>query len=737
MSLTIAIRQAESATDRLRLERFEDSFEPVQLAQDRIKAAETSLSALRTTLRRLNKGPKTEGYEPKVSCLLNEIVTLSGIIRSEKLQYKQVLREFQHMVNESWPYGKWQTSDLVALERESQKLAASQNLAEQLLKQDAMVSAQYDLDESVDPNMENMENKCSPVEIVAHNAAMEVSRGLDKAIDQIEKARYEARLAHSLRNRHKLRRLRLLDLPNEILVQVIKSVDWVDVNPFFNRDLDSFKNVRLTCRQLYTISSPLLVPALTVVTSRSSIAHLLEVSRHPLVAQGVRRIYLKAWAPYDVHLARSIDLFTTSCLVALKFILSRINGPKDTPPMSGRYSNALQKITEAITAIMAGNMAECPNMVVQAYEQYGERFREQEALSEEVINTIADAMARMPQARRLHLSANPYHPPIHGSEADVDRVFAVYNDQTAVDFLIKYICIQEELGLVSRELSVPTNTTKLQFSLIQQLPGSIARLGGHLKELEIAVYGRRLDAVAVISDEALDDLRWACQQLTSLTIQDFCGYSYRPSTSETHHSSTMRAVAEACVGSPVLQNLELQALECMNGGVSVSSSLTLNSIPALSAISSSHLKVLGLECLSIQYSDLMAFLSKLPESSVAIIMEHVTILGDRPWFRLVDLLRAKSNEASSLHYVTGEWTTPPSWMDWEEHSHEDLLTRYITGRSDHNPLLSPPPQVECEEDQEDQEQNGGEEDDDLEENTEGEDDDDDWWPDELAALGSE
>lgn len=177
-------------------------------------------------------------------------------------------------------------------------------------------------------------------------AIWDVLPGLEKAADRIESARDDARLAHALRTRHLLQDITILDLPNEVLLRVIHFVDedldnylsspsmydqhrsracadlplsFIDLPSY--RDLKSFRNLRLTCRQLCELSTPLLLPTLIIQTSPASIAHLLEVSRHKLVAQGVRSIQLTTTASYNSSSAESIGAFISSCHPALQHLL--------------------------------------------------------------------------------------------------------------------------------------------------------------------------------------------------------------------------------------------------------------------------------------------------------------------------------------------------------------------------------------------------------------------------------
>lgn len=163
--------------------------------------------------------------------------------------------------------------------------------------------------------------------------------------------------------------------------------------------------------------------------------------------------------------------------------------------------------------------------------------------------------------------------------------------------------------------------------------------------------------------------------------------------------SSMRDLADACMRSPTLQYLVLEGSSRPHAANPFSSStrtlLSGGDFRALSSMSSSKIEVLELDNLCIRYSDLETFLATLA-GRISITLSRVMLLGGepgtQPCVNLLDLLRTRSDASSKLEYLSqesGPW--PLHFANEAEYEQNRLLTDYITGRSDQNPLLPPPP----------------------------------------------
>lgn len=96
--------------------------------------------------------------------------------------------------------------------------------------------------------------------------------------------------------RSKLRPLRIMDLPDELLMRIFtyaRITFYKDEFCSFERHLNfdtvaDIKNLGLTCRRFCNASSHLLLQSLRVdMTKPSSLERLEEVSRHPTIRKGL------------------------------------------------------------------------------------------------------------------------------------------------------------------------------------------------------------------------------------------------------------------------------------------------------------------------------------------------------------------------------------------------------------------------------------------------------------------
>lgn len=117
----------------------------------------------------------------------------------------------------------------------------------------------------------------------------------------LEGERDQVRRTINSRIRSKLRPLKIVDLPDELLLRIFYYARYdvydddelhsgvVDAGQIRSSATDDIKNLRLTCRRFCSTTSHLLLPSLEVdMTNSSSLKRLDEVSRHPTISKGVR-----------------------------------------------------------------------------------------------------------------------------------------------------------------------------------------------------------------------------------------------------------------------------------------------------------------------------------------------------------------------------------------------------------------------------------------------------------------
>jgi len=110
----------------------------------------------------------------------------------------------------------------------------------------------------------------------------------------LDHRRVELRSIANELSRPRLRRLKLLDLPTEILCYIVNLFRWQRKDPDWESEenLEVIRGIRLVCRRLHKIATPLLFRILRLSVTTTSLAHARRVLENPLMASGVERLQL-------------------------------------------------------------------------------------------------------------------------------------------------------------------------------------------------------------------------------------------------------------------------------------------------------------------------------------------------------------------------------------------------------------------------------------------------------------
>lgn len=100
-----------------------------------------------------------------------------------------------------------------------------------------------------------------------------------------------------------LRPVHIHDLPDELLLGIFR----------YLLNCDDIKRLRLSSKRLNKTSSHLLINTLRVSPNAKSLERLDQVSRHPTISRGVRRLIVSVDV-YSPELARDVQGFTTYCM---------------------------------------------------------------------------------------------------------------------------------------------------------------------------------------------------------------------------------------------------------------------------------------------------------------------------------------------------------------------------------------------------------------------------------------
>jgi hypothetical protein len=185
---------------------------------------------------------------------------------------------------------------------------------------------------------------------------------------------------------------------------------------FAGSSTESIKQVRLTCRRFCNTSSHLLLDYVPVCLTRESLAHLDEVSRHPLLSKGVRAIKFSVVPYYDAVLANDIHAFATYRASKLResvdsWEMFRSDVRFAPPGLSDEAFSKASFLAQSWDEVAAQgiNASDADHVLLaSAHEEYGKRHRDHKDVCRLLIQGIASAMMRIPTATWLSTDDCPY-----------------------------------------------------------------------------------------------------------------------------------------------------------------------------------------------------------------------------------------------------------------------------------------------------------------------------------------
>lgn len=146
--------------------------------------------------------------------------------------------------------------------------------------------------------------------------------GLNDSVDKLQAVSLKLADTHAaLREifgslaRPLLRPLNVQDLPDELLMGIFG----------YLRNRAEIKNLRLSCQRLNQTSSHLLMDTIHVSPNPKSLKRLGEVSRHPNISRGIRRLVASVDV-YSEDFARSVESFAVRCVHEANNLLENLRG---------------------------------------------------------------------------------------------------------------------------------------------------------------------------------------------------------------------------------------------------------------------------------------------------------------------------------------------------------------------------------------------------------------------------
>ncbi|KAK9778891.1 putative F-box domain-containing protein [Seiridium cardinale] len=144
---------------------------------------------------------------------------------------------------------------------------------------------------------------------------------LQKSRRRLRLLRDSMRIERDSPSQRAIRKLNILDLPNELLITIFENVKGKpSKGSLFNYsscDRRSVASVRLTCHRFCDTSSHLLIDRIDVSPSAESTARLDQISRHPSINKGVKAVVLCALNYRPENMA-NFQRFAETCYITLR-----------------------------------------------------------------------------------------------------------------------------------------------------------------------------------------------------------------------------------------------------------------------------------------------------------------------------------------------------------------------------------------------------------------------------------
>ncbi|KAE8454428.1 hypothetical protein EG329_000050 [Mollisiaceae sp. DMI_Dod_QoI] len=506
------------------------------------------------------------------------------------------------------------------------------------------------------------------------------------------------------------RSLTILDMPDEILMRVfnhVKSlVSWhVGIYVY---DKDDLKNVRLTCRRFYNVSSPLLIHSIRVRINSQSVLRLEEISRHPIISKGVQHVRIildfydyfmaddiRTFAAYRLEMMRrdtammegrpTLNIYNRvpqqkdlDTIEKVKEMLESwetfVNGTPDDPVDEGTSDLRFMRLAQDDTS---GHL----EILRKAYEEYQLRFSDQEKLLKDdyFIQAVASAMARMPIANMLEVID------LNSPFLTNSTCFQIAeNDEDLIEYLAQSMS-WDEAGFY--DFGPPPS------EILVKLPVAIHKAGGLLKDLKIRLTSPKDYSVLSMSEEDRRDLAAVSQRLRS--------FDFSPNATEFDFQRAPGADEMKDLGIFVSALMDTRSLEDINLDLHYlweqGNPPILSFGPVITPRPWPNLREIYLRGLSLHLSELERLVDQLNDSVHLLAIQLMHLLSGT-WADGLDLLRKfgisqghldmrvvfldpSGAECETLTYAAKE-----EIFGRESANMKNRAEEYIGGHIDRNPL---------------------------------------------------
>ncbi|KAI8217362.1 hypothetical protein K4K53_009223 [Colletotrichum sp. SAR 10_77] len=232
------------------------------------------------------------------------------------------------------------------------------------------------------------------------------------------------------RSRSSIRPLTLLDVPPEVLGFVAEYLDGNDnedpkqvEKPYMARGYRDIQSLRLTCQTLNIVSSPALLHCVTVQMTKSSFDRFKYIAERPHLRNGIERVRISL-GYFCANVAASAWNFTAYAVWMLEFALYRKDERgqtilhsimaynEDAKPRHQQLQDLLTSWKDLHDTPRDGADGEQrwlalfrqQHALVEMYEAYRHSLNEYEAVRQNFVHEVVNALSQMPRFTRLEVS---------------------------------------------------------------------------------------------------------------------------------------------------------------------------------------------------------------------------------------------------------------------------------------------------------------------------------------------
>ncbi|KAK3306241.1 uncharacterized protein B0T15DRAFT_557105 [Chaetomium strumarium] len=475
-------------------------------------------------------------------------------------------------------------------------------------------------------------------------------------IDELEVSRSDLRRLINELSRPYLRRLNILNLPDELLLEIFEYLELLDViepvaPPLIRRRGNEIKNTRLVCRRFCQLSSSLHLRVVRVSFTEASLARLEEISRHPTISKGVRTVKV------DLRFYNE-DLkdFNTFIDYHEQELGEEIN-------LGGRVLRVVAQMPEE----EASEMIKKRTCHRRYAAEYVARLKEQQSLIRKgnFPRALASAIARMPGARDMAFKDSLF---------DVRDRLMMPGSEVSWDQLRRRM-----LQPMSGGHAMKHRLERPDYQCVVDLIESVRLAGVSLSGIDISLWPPLHKMPRIPSDFRASFVA-GMQQLKQFR---FCYHGY-PVVQE---EDNLHDFLSAFVGTSSLQKLDLDI-----GPVPIygpSPSIDLDRI--LGPGPRHNLKDFSLHYVAIDLSKLLLILKRLPDSVYHLGLDSIE-LRSGTWEEALERLQEKKPRTMSLRSPYGAETFSMPQPDYETifsteyYDKRTVTENYITGHFSLNPF---------------------------------------------------